>query len=234
MYINSLVGDWERILDSVFKDQKVLDNLGHINRLYRISPIKIYPEQENVFKAFKECPYSKLSVVILLQDPYHDGSATGIATANSNNTRILSPSLKIIRDTIYREVYKLYSIGEAERLAIESQFDPTLVSWARQGILMLNTALTVEAGHPQSHQSYWSRFTELVLRKLSDINSGIIYCLWGKYADAYSIYINSNSNTILRCTHPAYASYRGLPWDCTHFNDINKYLKDFNNTTIIW
>jgi uracil-DNA glycosylase len=147
MYISSLVGDWDRVLVDVFKDKKVLEDLGKINKLYKTSPIKIYPEQEDVFKAFKECPYAKLSVVILLQDPYHDGTATGIATANSPEHLkyySMSPSLRIIKDTVSREVYK----------GAEFNFDPTLIKWERQGILMLNTALTVEAAHPQSHQSY--------------------------------------------------------------------------------
>jgi uracil-DNA glycosylase len=222
--LHDLVGDWDRILYDVFKDKEVVSNLNKVNNLYKTSPLKIYPEQEDVFKAFIECPYNRLRVVILLQDPYHDGSATGIATANAAGTRILSPSLRIMQDTICREVYK----GQ------EFNFDPTLVKWERQGVLMLNLALTVEAGHPLSHQLLWSRFTELTLKKLGEVNSGIVYCLWGRYADAYAPYLNSGSNTILRCNHPVWASYRGIPWDCGHFNMINKYLKDFNNYTINW
>jgi uracil-DNA glycosylase len=224
MELYKLVGTWDRILQDIFDNKEVISNLNTINNLYRRGPTKIYPEQADVFAAFKECPYNKLSVVILLQDPYHDGSATGIATANTIDTKKLSPSLQVMKDTICREIYK----GE------DFNFDPTLLSWERQGVLMLNTALTVETNHPQSHQIYWTKFTELALRRLSELNSGIIYCLWGKHADTYDIYINSLSNTILRCVHPVYASYRGVPWECRHFIEINKYLKDFNNTTIIW
>ena len=224
MDLSTLVGDWDRILLSVFEDREVVYNLNEINNLYKTSLVKIYPEQIDVFKAFKECPYNKLSVVILLQDPYHDGSATGVATANVKEQNPLSPSLRIIKDAVSQEIYK----------GLDFDFDPTLIKWERQGVVMLNTALTVESGNPLSHQKYWKRFTELTLRKLSEINSGIVYCLWGKHADAYAIYINSNNNTILRCTHPVYASYRGIPWTCSHFKDINKYLKDFNNLTINW
>jgi uracil-DNA glycosylase len=222
--LTNMVGDWDRILADIIYDPEVLLNINRINKMYKDSSAKIYPEQIDVFKAFKACPYDNLKAIIILQDPYHDGSATGLATANRVDQKRLSPSLKIIKDTISREVYNYHDFD----------FDPTLIKWAKQGVLMLNTALTVEAGKPLSHQPLWSRFTELTLRKLSEINSGIVYCLWGKYADSFSMYINSNSNTILRCTHPVYASYRNQPWDCGHFTAVNKYLKDFNNLTINW
>ena len=222
--LHNLVGDWDRVLMSIFEDTTVRENLSKINALYKSGPTKIYPEQEDVFKAFKECPYRKLSVVILLQDPYHDGSATGLATANRAETKNLSPSLQIIKDTVCKTVYKGYDFG----------FDPTLIRWAKQGVLLLNTALTVEAEHPLSHQPLWRRFTGQVLIKLSQFNTGIVYCLWGKYADTFSFYINPLTNTILKCNHPVYAAYRSAAWECDHFNQVNKYLKDYNNITINW
>jgi uracil-DNA glycosylase len=219
---------WFDFMKDIIYDDTVLSNLNTINMYYKYVGEKglIHPKQENVFKAFKECPYSKLSVVILGQDPYHDGSATGLAFANlppKNNER-LSPSLRVIEDTISRTVYHNHDFS----------FNPDLTKWAKQGVLLLNTALTVETGHPLSHLHLWNNFTTMVLAKLSEINSSIIYCLWGKHADSYSMYINSNSNTILRCNHPAYAVYQGIPWECDHFVKINIHLKDFNNTTITW
>jgi uracil-DNA glycosylase len=216
------VGDWNRVLYEVFEDKQVIDNLNYINSLYKDENLTIYPEQRNVFKAFKECPYSKLSVVIILQDPYSDGSATGIAAANEKTK--LSPSLQIIYNTILRDVYKNRTFN----------FDPTLIKWAKQGVLMLNTSLTVEKDKPLSHVSYWARFTKLVLCKLSNINSGITYCLWGKNAQLFKPYINPFSNNVLECYHPVYSVYRGIPWECDHFNVINEYLKSFNNLTINW
>jgi uracil-DNA glycosylase len=204
-------------------DPVVLRSLNTINGYYNDPDKIVYPDQEDVFKAFKECPYGKLSVVILLQDPYHDGSATGIAMANKVGTR-MSPSLRIVEDTVARTVYNYREFG----------FDPTLIKWERQGVILLNTALTVEKGKPLSHQDLWSYFTERLLTKLSTINSGIVYCLWGKHAQSYSMYINHNSNTVLMSNHPVYSAYRGIPWDCDDFNTINKYLKDFNNLTINW
>ena len=220
---NDLLGSWERVLSDIISDPIVRANLRTVNGYYLNGSLLVYPSQINVFRAFKECPYDKLSVVIVLQDPYHDGSATGIPMGNEPDTR-MSPSLKIVKDTISRTIYK----GQ------DFDFDPTLIKWERQGILLLNTALTVEAGKPLSHQKLWAYFTQKVFDKLSEINSGIIYCLWGKYAESYRMYINENSNTILTSTHPVYASYRGLPWDCDHFNKINDILKKNNNLYINW
>jgi uracil-DNA glycosylase len=226
MEILSAVGSWDRFLNNILYDPVVLHNLNTINSYYKNNDKIIYPLQENVFKAFKECPYDKLSVVILLQDPYHDGSATGIAMGNETQSRI-SPSLRIVWNTILRTVYKGGS-------TLDHEFDSTLISWANQGILLLNTALTVEQSKPLSHQKLWSYFTERVLIKLSSTNSGLIYCLWGKHAQSFSMYINGVSNTILTCEHPVASAYKGVPWDCDNFNTINALLKSSNNLTINW
>jgi uracil-DNA glycosylase len=223
MIWSNVVGSWDRFLYDILNDEDIIDKLNEVNLLYKYSN-NIYPKQEDVFNAFKKCPYDKLSTVILGQDPYHDGSATGLSFANIKNTKKLSPSLRIIKDTIIRTVYNGHDFD----------FDPSLIPWAEQGILLLNTVLTVKEGKPLSHQYLWFDFIQKVLIKLSEVNSGIIYCLWGKYAESYSVYINSSSNTILRCNHPVYSIYQGIPWECDHFIKINSYLKNFNNTTIKW
>jgi len=221
--LHGFLGSWNKVLKDVIENSYVVNNLNIINVRYKYNR-PMHPSQVDVFNAFKYCPYDKLSVVILGQDPYHDSNATGLAFANPADTNKLSPSLQVIKDTVIRTVYK----------GSDYNFDPTLISWARQGVLLLNVALTSEGDKPLTNIKYWQDFTEGVLRKLSEINSGIIYCLWGKYADSFSIFINSNSNTILRYNHPAYSIYQGIPWECNHFIKINEYLKNFNNKTIIW
>lgn len=220
----SILGSWEQFLTPILEDENVAKNLEIIRGYYLSSPFTIYPEPKNIFRAFRECPYDKLSVVILLQDPYHNGSATGIAMGNNTDVFKMSPTLKTVEDTIARLVYD----------SREFNFDPSLISWCKQGVLLLNTALTVEAGKPLSHVDIWALFTELVLKKLNTFNSGIIYCLWGKKAFEYSKYINLNSNYMLTYTHPAYASYNNSTWDCDHFNKINEILKKNNNLYIKW
>lgn len=226
-FLKDYIGNWDAFLTPIFNDQKVIEDLNILNTLYKNvndgGPI-IYPPQINVFEAFKACPYEKLAVVILVQDPYHDGSATGLATANSLEQKTLSSSLRIIKDTVSRTIYK----GD------KFDFDPTLLKWAKQGVLMLNTALTVESGHPLSHTNLWRQFTLLLLSRLSEYQSGLIYCLWGKNASLYLPLINQDSNLILQATHPVYASYRGMTWDCDHFIKINNHLKKINNYTITW
>jgi len=219
-----IVGDWDMFFEDIFDNKSVRANLNALNQRYLKKHPKIYPEQKNVFRAFKECPYSKLSVVVILQDPYHDGNATGIGLANPEGSTSFSPSLRIVKDTITRTVYNNHDFD----------FNPNLLNWANQGILLINAALTVEEGNPLSHMTLWARFTELFLTKLSQVNCGLIYCLWGKEANRYSYLINGETNTILRSSHPVSSIYRGIPWDCNHFVMINDQLKKFNNMSIIW
>lgn len=220
---SSILGSWDKFLTPILEDEVISKNLETIRGYYLSSSFITYPEPKNIFKAFRECPYSKLSVVIVLQDPYHDGSATGIPMGNKPDKK-LSPSLRIVKDAISRTVYK----GQ------EFYFDPTLIPWCNQGVFLFNTALTVEKGKPLSHKDIWAPFTEKVFKKLSEINSGLIYCLWGKSAGEYTKYINPSSNYILSYTHPVYSAYRGISWDCDHFNRINDILKQNNNLHINW
>jgi uracil-DNA glycosylase len=222
MQLKDIVGDWDRILLPILQVPNVINNLNKVYNRYR--EVRVYPKKEDVFKAFKLCPYNKLAVIILLQDPYHDGSATGISLANNKEGGKISPSLRVVRDCISRTVYK----GQ------DFDFDPTLEAWEKQGVLMLNTALTVEEGKPLSHYDYWDEFTRKLLVKLSEDNSGITYCLWGKNAANYEYFINKDSNTVLKAYHPVYSVYTGKVWECNHFVDINNRLKAFNNTSINW
>jgi len=220
----SVLGSWDLFFEDILNNDEVKKNLNTVRSYYLSSSLTIYPKANNIFRAFKECPYDKLSVVIVLQDPYHDGSATGIAMGNDCSSIKMSPTLRAVEDTIARTVFNYKDFN----------FDPTLVKWANQGILLFNAALTVEKGKPLSHQLLWDTFTKLFFKKLNEINSGIVYCLWGKYAESYKSFINQDSNTILTCTHPMYSIYRGSVWECNHFVEINKILKENNNLYIKW
>lgn len=187
----------------------------------------IYPSSDKVFRCFRETPFNNVKIVILALDPYHDGSADGLAFSNSGKNLLnskMSPSLSIIYDTIERTVYKGLMLDK----------DPSLERWAKQGVLLLNSALTVEKGIPKSHLVKWKPFTKQVFKALNDYNTGVIYCLWGKDAQEFEKYINPKFNYILKCPHPVSAAYNKTIWDCSHFNEINKILKDNNNDKIIW
>lgn len=138
----------------------------------------------------------------------HEPVACGLSFC-PRNPNYLPPSLRIIKEKI--------------NTSYESEQDIDIVSWAEQGVLMLNTALTVEHGRAGSHNKLWEPFTKEVFKVLSEHSTGIIYLLWGKEAQAYEELIGPN-NYVLKAAHPVSAVYRGNVWDCNHFIDTNAIL----------
>ena len=111
--------------------------------------------------------------------------------------------------------------------------DLNIEKWAEQGVLMLNTALTVEKGKAGSHLQQWDFFTKAVIKELSDV-PGQIFILWGAKAQAYKQYINVDAHYVLECSHPASAIYTGTNWECDHFVEVNNILELVNGETIEW
>lgn len=221
MTLEEYFGKWMRVIDKR-ELESVLSKLGPE---YKRKPI--CPTQSNVFKAFEVCPYDKLKVVMLGQDPYpQKGVATGILFGNKEGTRDedLSPSLQIIEEAaINFEIPHNCII-----------FDPTLESWARQGILMINSALTVEMNKVGSHVMLWRPFIASLLKKLSENETGIIYVLFGKQAQTFKPYINKQFNTVLEENHPAYFARTGEAMPHTVFEQISKMTKGMYGISITW
>lgn len=194
MLVEEYFGDWIRIIDRT-ELNKVMNILNKEYSKYTIVPYK-----KDVFKAFKLCPLSNLKIVIIGLDPYPDlynnkPRATGIAFANNNEIpeEKWSPSLKILKDSVIN-------------LEIPHNcctFDPTLESWAKQGILLLNSALTCRVNNIGSHLGIWRPFIVKLLTKLSEYYTGIVYMLLGNTAKSFEKHIGSN-NFILSCSHPSY------------------------------
>jgi uracil-DNA glycosylase len=182
------------------------------------------PTLKQVFRAFEECPYDKLQVVIIGQDPYPQlGVADGISFSCSNTNK-LQPSLKFILQEVDKTVYDNHVISE----------DLDLKRWSNQGILMLNTALTVEIGKIGSHYDIWKPFTAYLFDYLNNNNSGLIYVYMGKKAEEWSEVIDDN-NYKFNVKHPASAAYNGSKWDSNDiFNKISKLVKENNGNEIIW
>ena len=208
----NMLGDWYKILGIIFQSEnftKLTDQ--HRNNTTEYT---VYPEKGRTFKAFKMCPLKSLKVVILGQDPYHDGSATGLAFAN-NGGRV-SPSLRNIIQTVKNDFGDVY-------------VNPNLESWAKQGVLLLNTALTVEKGKAGSHIDLWMPFTRDLITSLSIYKPGLVWVLWGKKAQDYEKHIMyPNGHTILRAPHPAAEAYSGGKagfFTCGHFKKINEKLE---------
>lgn len=175
------------------------------------------PDISKLFRAFKACPYSELKVVILGQDPYpQPGVATGLAFGNENKGDI-SPSLKIIME-------ELESIPDYNEWLFLDKL--SLEHWANQGILLLNSALTVEQNKPGSHHEIWKYFIENLLRNLNQINCGIIYVLMGKVAHSFEPFINTKSNHVIKVAHPAADTYnnRRIFRGSNIFNNINSIV----------
>jgi uracil-DNA glycosylase len=213
---DKFIGDWyEQIISVSISDDYLENILPFLDKEYKKN--NIYPKKKDVFKAFKLTQFKDTRVVILGQDPYFDGSATGLAFAN-NDTITPSPSLVKIEECIEQHCYNGFNL----------ELNYTLKQWANQGILLMNTALTVKKGQPASHLKYWKKFTKAIIDSLNYNTSGIIFLLWGAAAHKYESLINKDRHYVLKHTHPAYASRKKIDWNCTHFNEVNEIITKNN------
>ena len=214
---------WSRVFKSFIFSSDFDDIL---TKLYTLSQDdkRFTPPLKQVFRAFEECPYDKLQVVIVGQDPYPQlGVADGISFSCSNTGK-LQPSLKFIFEEIERTVYQGYPTHQ----------DVDLKRWSKQGILMLNTALTVEVGNIGSHYDIWKPFTAYLLDWLNSYNPGLVYVYMGKKAEEWSQLTNDNNHKIT-VKHPASAAYNGSKWDSNDlFNRVSEIVKSTSGDKIIW
>ena len=175
-------------------------NLGHWLMAERKQKT-VYPEQKNVFKAFQLTPYEKVKVVFLGLDPYiRKDQATGLSfgVELSENMMKVPPSLK----TIIKELE-----SDLDTLCLE--FDYSLEGWAKQGVLMLNTSLTVVEGQTNSHLQMWQPFTLEVIDAINDMNQNVIFILLGNTAQSYEKYLDPESTRVIKAPHPAAEAYAG-------------------------
>ncbi len=221
MTLDEYFGDWMKVID-----RAELNNvMAKVGQEYRRKPI--CPAQSNVFRAFKLCSLRDLKIIMLGCDPYpQKGIATGILFGNNKeiNNENLSPSLKVIKEAAINFEIPHYCIT----------FDQTLESWARQGILMLNSALTVEMNKRGSHVMLWRPFIAKLLKNLSEYNTAIIYVLFGRQAQTFKPYINSRFNHIIEIEHPAYFVRKGTKMSHQLFVDINNKVKEIYGVPIKW
>lgn len=169
---------------------------------------EIYPKSEDIFKAFQLTPFEKVKVVILGQDPYHgEGQAHGLAFSVPEGTKI-PPSLR----NIFKEKGESPTSGNLE-------------AWAKEGILLLNSVLTVEAGNAGSHRNRgWESFTDHAIKALSDEREGILFILWGAYAQSKEHLIDTSKHRVLKSVHPSpLSAHRGF-FGNGHFKEIEEHL----------
>jgi uracil-DNA glycosylase len=225
-----LLKGYSKLID----DKTILTILKTLNIEYKNK--NVFPEKRNIFKCFNLCDYDNLKVVILGQDPYpQKGFATGLAFGNPKDTKICSPSLQVIINKITKDFPNYNYVSDLPFPDIyDDKFDITLESWAKQGVLLLNSSLTVEENKIQSHSDIWYTFIKELLIGLSSINSGIVYLLFGNSARNFKPFINKKSNYIFEYKHPSYFARNNQGFDCDGFIQVNKILKQTNNLKIQW
>lgn len=211
---------WKAVLKTEFQ-KPYWEKLTDFVRSQYLSG-KVYPPAKNIFRAFDLCPIDQVKVVIVGQDPYHgEKQANGLSFA-VNDGITLPPSLK----NIYKEIQS--------DLGITPLSSGDLSRWAKQGVLMLNSVLTVAAGNPASHKDKgWEKFTDAVIKTLNENRQNIVYLLWGKYAQTKGEVINREKNLVLTSGHPSpYSAH--LFFGNHHFSLCNKYLEKHNIKFIDW
>jgi len=185
----------------------------------------VYPEPQQMFRAFNITPYQEVKVVIIGQDPYHNGTADGLAFSVDFHTP--SPSLKVIFEEIARSEFS----SEYDHKIHDVLFKKNELSqWAKQGVLLLNTALTVEKGKAGSHSAYgWMNLAIAVLEKLNEHENSIVYMLWGKEARKLEPFIDETKHKILIAPHPQAQNYNhNISFvGCNHFRITNRHIVKF-------
>lgn len=182
----------------------------------------IYPPGREIFRAFDLCPVGNVRVVILGQDPYHGaGQAMGLSFSVPRGVPA-PPSLQ----NIFKEI--------SADCGITMSGSPDLTPWARQGVLLLNSILTVQANIAASHSKIgWEQFTDAVIRYLSDNCSNIVFMLWGNFARSKAALVDSSRHLVLQAAHPSPLA-RGAFFGCRHFSKANEYLASCGKTPIDW
>jgi uracil-DNA glycosylase len=230
--IESFIGndnDWVDKLVRFLNTPEMKANLAKLTEIKKTS--LIIPEQKDMFNAFKYCQFNDVKVVILSQDPYHTITkgkmvANGLAFSYKpvdESDKTCPPSLRNIFKEINEDVYEDDLTKWLDKDEITD-----LTRWAKQGVLLLNTALTVEQNKPGCHAAIWEPFTAEVLKTLSVHKTTVIYVLWGAHAQSYKKYINPRFNYILEAAHPSpFSAHKGF-FGCKHFSKINEILEELN------
>ncbi|MBL4644432.1 MAG: uracil-DNA glycosylase [Candidatus Pacebacteria bacterium] len=212
---------WKKKLEDEFDKEYFQDLKKFVHEEYATG--KTYPHPKNIFRALNTCSFDEVKVVILGQDPYHgEGQANGLCFAVNEGMR-LPPSLQNIFKEMESDLgHSVEKTGDLER-------------WAKQGVLLLNSTLTVRSSDAGSHQGKgWEEFTDAVIQKLSTEREGVVFMLWGNYAKEKGKDIDWTKHLVLKAAHPSpFSAYNGF-FGCKHFSQANEYLKKKGEKIIEW
>ena len=221
MKIN-ITKSWNKILSSEFKNEYFNSFIKNINTIYQDK--ECFPEKSNIFSAFNSSSFEDLKVVIIGQDPYHGiNQANGLAFSVNSNIKV-PPSLK----NIFLEINS--------DLKSDLRTNGDLTDWSKQGVLLLNSVLTVEKGKPGSHSNLgWEKFTNNVIKIISERKSKLVFMLWGGYAKKKEKLITENKHFILKTGHPSpLSANRGYWFGNKHFSKCNSFLEENDIKPISW
>lgn len=219
----NLPDTWKKILQSELNQPYFKKLERDVKAAYKNKKKNVFPEAENIFNALESTDPKKVHVVILGQDPYHGPSqAHGLSFSVPGGVRI-PPSLK----NIYKEL-----LDDVDKPIPESG---NLQYWTDQGVLLLNSTLTVEEGKPGSHQKMgWEKFTDAIISKISDQQDHVVFLLWGKFAAAKRNLIDDEKHLVLETSHPSPLSVNAGFLGSKHFSQTNDYLKANGLPEILW
>lgn len=213
--------DWNDVLYDVINSENYKKIRSFLKEEYFSRDI--YPPMQDIFNAFKLTPYGSVKAVILGQDPYHEpGEAHGLSFSVKQGVK-MPPSLA----NIHKEIF--------DDLGIDNGNKTDLTKWAEQGVLLLNTTLTVRRGAANSHKNCgWTEFTDEVIKKLNQRTAPIVFLLWGANARSKKAFIDTDKHLVLECAHPSpLSAYNGF-FGCRHFSKTNDFLVKHGIKPIDW
>jgi uracil-DNA glycosylase len=212
---------WKKQLESEFQQPYFNNLVQFVKQEYQTQAI--YPPGKFIFNAFDQCPFDKVKVVILGQDPYHEpGQAHGLCFSVNDGVPF-PPSLQ----NIFKEIQS--------DLGVNIPVSGNLERWARQGVLLLNATLTVQAHRAGSHQHKgWEEFTDAAIHRIAEGKEHIAFILWGSFAQKKGEFINPNKHLVLKSPHPSpLSAHRGF-FGNKHFSKANEYLIATGQTPVQW
>lgn len=211
--------DWDNVLKVVFEGEGFKNFLNKVDEEY--NKYICYPKKEDIFNALKKTPYEKVKVVIIGQDPYHgEGEAHGLSFSVKKGIK-LPPSLQ----NIFKEL--------KNDLGIINEKDGDLTKWAEEGVLLLNSILTVKKDMPLSHKELgWQLLTDYIIKKINEKDEAVVFILWGAFAKSKKSFITNKKHLIIESTHPSpFSAYNGF-FGSRPFSKTNEFLRKNNRGEI--
>lgn len=219
--MNFFGNSWDNVLEPEFSKPYFVQMLEKVDEEYK--NFNVYPPKEKIFSAFKLCDFDNVKVVLLGQDPYHGkGQAHGLCFSVMPTIKP-PPSLK----NIFKEM--------EDDIHTTQPNHGCLISWAKQGVLLLNTVMTVREGCPNSHANIgWQTFTDEVIKKINESEKPVVFLLWGANAKNKLNLITNKKHLVLSCAHPSpFSAYNGF-FGCKHFSKTNEFLEKNGREKIDW